>query len=81
MKLVKPNWYGFDHEKVNEMFGGELTFLNDFCVNGEYSPSAVYRAANPDLSKGHKRYMLLTKSNDQFYVRGMDEQEIRRFNT
>jgi|ERR1051325_2374008 hypothetical protein len=79
MKLVKPNWYGFDHAKVNQMFSGGLTFVNDFCVNGEYEPSAVYRAANPDTSKGHKRYMLLTKNNGQFYVRGMDEQQIEPF--
>ena len=79
MKLIKPNWYGFDHVKVNQQFGGQLTFVNDFCVNDEYAPSAVYRAANPDTSKGHKRYMLLTKSNGQFFVRGIDERQIELY--
>lgn len=79
MNLVKPNWYGFDHVKVDEMFKGNLTFVNDFCVNGEYEPCAVYRAANPDTIKGHKKYMLLSKNNGQFIVRGMDEQQIGLF--
>lgn len=79
MVLVKPNWYGFDHVKVDEMFKGGLTFVNDFCVNSEYKPSAIYRAATPDTSKGHKKYMLLTNTDSGFVVRGMDEQQIEQF--
>lgn len=79
MKLVKPNWYGFDHNQVDKHFSGGLTFVNDFCVNGEYAPCAVYRATNPDTSKGHKKYMLLSKNQGQFIVRGMDESTIGQF--
>jgi hypothetical protein len=79
MKLIKPNWYGFDHAEVNKQFGGDLSFCNDFCVNDEYNPSAVYFAANPDRTKGHKDYMLLSKNNDNFYVRGMTPTEIEKF--
>jgi hypothetical protein len=79
MKLVKTNWYGFDHAAVNKQFGGDLTFVNDFCVNGQYPPSAVYRAANPDRTKGHKDYMLLTKSGDQMWVSGMTPEEMEKF--
>jgi hypothetical protein len=79
MRIVKRNWYGFDHAAVNKQFSGNLTFLNDFCVNGEYSPSAVYIAATPDFSKGHKKYLLLTKSNGKFYVRGMSDEEMEPF--
>ncbi len=63
MKLQKKNWHGFKHDKVNERFLGDLTFINSFNVNDEYQPSSVYRAANPDTSKGHKEFMLMTSSS------------------
>lgn len=69
--LKHLNYYGFDHEKINKQFGGDLTYLGDTTVFGEYQPSAIYKAANPDRAKGHKDYMLLTKDGE-FYVRGME---------
>lgn len=79
MKLIKPNWYGFDHVKINEKFEGDLTFVNDFCVNGEYAPCAVYKAKKPNKKKGHKKYMLITKNGDSFIVRGMTSEEILKW--
>jgi hypothetical protein len=79
MTIVRPNWYGLDHDLVNKKFEGDLSFVNEFTVLGEYNPSVVYRAARPNKIKGHKKYVLLTKSNDQWYVRGMSPQKMRQF--
>jgi hypothetical protein len=79
MKLKLPNWYGFNHEAVAAEFKGDLTFVNEFCVKGEYSPVAVYHAANPDRTKGHKDYMLLQQQGDGGLVRGMTSEEIEKF--
>lgn len=80
-KYNGPNsyWYGFNHAKVNERFGGELTFCNEFCVRDEYKPVAVYKAANPDRSKGHKDYMLLQTTPEGGLVRGMTPEEIEPY--
>ncbi len=78
--VSKPNWYGFDHDAVNKRFDGDLTFVNDICVNGEYYPVAVYRAANPNVEKGHKKYMLLQTTNEGGgLVRGMSEEEMEKW--
>lgn len=79
MKIREVNWYGFNHEKVAQQFGGELTYLRTFCVNGEYQPVAVYLAKNPDLTKGHKKYMLLQTVEKKGLVRGMTEKEMAPF--
>lgn len=79
--VLKDPWYGFDHKKVAKKYRGGLTFLNEFCVKGEYNPVAVYLAKNPDVSKGHKRYMLLQKDPLQpgmGIVRGMTEEEMKK---
>jgi hypothetical protein len=57
VKLI--NWYGFDHEAVNKKYTGGLTFCNSFCIGKDYNPAAVYKCSKPDLSKGHKKYVLL----------------------
>ena len=78
IKVQKPNWYGFDHKKVDEMFEGGLTFLNEFCVKDEYHPVAVYKVAKPNKEKGHKEYLLLNGSPHNC-VRGMTKEEIEPF--
>ncbi len=82
MKLKVINYYGFDHALVNKRFSGDLTFINSFSVNSEYLPSAVYRAAKPDKSKGHKEFMLITKdfwsNSGSYVVRGMTKREISK---
>ena len=78
-KVLKRNYYGFNHEAVYKKFGGELSFVNDFCVHGEYKPVAVYKAKNPDRSKGHKDYMLLQTEQDKMWVRGLDKKEMQKF--
>jgi hypothetical protein len=59
MRILRPNWYGFDHAAVNEKFGGELTYFGDSCIGENYAPWAIYRAANPDRSKNHKDFMFV----------------------
>ncbi len=79
MKLSKPNWYGLDHSAVPTLFEGNPRHLNDFCVKGEYEPCAVYYVAKPNKRKKHKTYMLLSKVNGQFYVRGMSPREMNKY--
>ena len=75
-------WYKFSTEKVKERFSGELSYVNTFCLNGEDEPVAVYLAANPDRSKGHKDYVLLqisinpTSKKTEALVRGLDFQDM-----
>lgn len=76
---MNKNWYGFNHEEVNKNFTGGLTYLNDFCVNGEYAPVAVYKVKSPDKSKGHKKYLLLQTTDRGGLVRGMSPKEIKKF--
>lgn len=77
MKIkVAMSYYGFDHEQVKKHFDGEPEFVNEFCVNDEYAPVAVYRAKKVNRKKGHKKYLLLQtqKGPDgkrQILVRGM----------
>lgn len=78
-KGSKSYWYAFDHKAVAKKFSGGLTFCNEFCVNDEYKPVAVYHAANPDRSQGHKDYMLLQVTSEGGLVRGMTKEEIDPF--
>lgn len=78
-KVKQVSWYSFKHDEVAKRFGGDLTFCAEFCVNGEYSPVAVYKAKSPDKSKGHKKYMLLQLQNDSGLVRGMTQKEINKW--
>ncbi len=82
MRLKEVNYYGFKHDVVNKMFTGGLTYIRTFMIRGHHW--AVYRAANPDLSKGHKRYMMLGGQPDmghpeykmKYHVSGSTEQEM-----
>lgn len=84
-KLKVVSFYNFKHDEVAKRFGGNLSFCAEFCVNGEYSPVAVYKAKTPDKSKGHKKYMLLQLQqhdpNDppRGLVRGMNQKEINKW--
>lgn len=85
MKLKKVEYYGFDHKKVAETFEGQLSFVNEMCVNDEYKPVAVYRAAKPNRKKGHKDYMLLQIQTDiatgekSGLIRGMNADEMEKW--
>jgi len=82
--MIKINkglpYHGFDHQKVNEIFEGELTFVNEFCVYGEYYPVSVYRSSKPNRKKGHKKYLLLNGYVDgRVIVRGMSIREMKKW--
>lgn len=76
---MKINWYGFDHEGVNKKFTGGLTYCNDFCVNDEYSPCAIYSVKYPDREKDHKDFVLLQNIDKQLWIRGMDTKEMNKW--
>lgn len=75
---MKKNWYGFNHEAINKKFKGGLTYINDFCVNDEYQPVAVYKVDSPDRSLGHKDFLLIQidPHNGGGIIRGMNLDEI-----
>jgi hypothetical protein len=80
MKLVKPNLTGLNHDKLCEVLEGDVSFLNEFCVNGEYLPVAVFHSSNPDISKGHKEFILVRRDEyDKAIIRGMDKKTILPF--
>ena len=79
MKLFLCPYWGFNHENVVKQFEGDLTFVNEFCVNEEYLPVAVYRAAKPNRKKGHKKYMLLQLKGKQGLVRGMSAKDMEEW--
>jgi hypothetical protein len=80
MKIQLPNYHGLNHEAVKKKFEGEPEFVNEFCVKGEYVPSAVYRVEKPNKAKGHKKYLLITITMDgKAFVRGMSPQEIQQY--
>lgn len=77
----KFNWYGILHDQINNKFEGELEYCGTFCIKGNYNPSAVYKSKNPNHSKGHKKYMLLTKypyQKDLWAVSGMTPQAMKK---
>ncbi len=85
MRLKEVNYYGLNHEKINEKFSGDLTYIRTFSIRGHHW--AVYRAANPNLELGHKRYMMLGCTYDvpvdltedltrKWYVSGSTEQQM-----
>ena len=87
MKLIKRNYYGFDHKMVSEKFSGDLTYVNDFCLKGTnngYVTVAVYHAKSPDRSKGHKEFMLLYSvyepfmEKSQYYVSGRELDQMKK---
>lgn len=82
MKLKKRNYNGFNHEVVAKKFDGDVTYVNDFCLDIQgvgYTPCSVYRAANPDKSKGHKEFMVLFFTpNGQMYVSGRTRRELNK---
>jgi hypothetical protein len=79
MKTTGDNYYGFDHEAVSSVLKGNLSYLGTTTVFGEYRPVAIYRAANPDRSKGHKEFVLLQTEEGKLFVRGRELSEIEPF--
>ncbi len=83
MKYIveKVNWYGYNHETVDAIFEGELSFVNTFCVYEEYHPVSVYKAKKPNTEKGHKKYMLLQSDSSRGcgIIRGMTAIEMGKW--
>lgn len=79
MNVKECNYYGFDHKAVAEKFEGDLTYVGDMCLN-EGQTVAVYKAANPDRSKGHKEFMLLQylRGSNRGVVAGRELEEIQK---
>jgi len=79
MRLVKPDWFGIDYKALAASLEGSCTYLNTFCILGEYSPSAIFKCASPNKAKGHQKYVLLSKSAGQWFIRGMSAQQMAKF--
>lgn len=81
MKLRKRNYNGFIHEAVSKKLSGDLTYINDFCLDIKgvgYTTCSVYRAAKPDKSKGHKEFVVLFFAGRQMYVTGRSRYELNK---
>lgn len=82
LDLEKFNWYGFNHDAVQEMFEGDLTYVGTFCVKDNYLPVAVYHNAKPNRNKKHKDYLLLWleyeagRGVQRALVAGLDERDM-----
>lgn len=84
MKINKKdhNWYGFDTDKACEHFEGDLTYLNTFCVLGNYHPVAVFRNAKPNRKKQHKDFLFLytiadlVTKKETVMISGLDADEM-----
>lgn len=82
--LQESNWFGFDIDKCERHFEGELTFVGEFSVEfkDEWRPCAVFHNAKPNREKNHKDYLLLFKtiididSGSRIVVSGKDKHEI-----
>lgn len=77
--MVKHNYYGFDIDKVNQVLKADLVYCNDATVNNEYNPVSIFYTANPDVSKGHKNYVLIQQTENGGLIRGMTPDEIAPF--
>jgi len=73
------NYYGFDHNFVNEKFGGDLTYLGTLPIGNTKLPWALYLAKTPDREKGHKDIMMLMShgSKQGGQVSGRDISELK----
>lgn len=75
--IQKSPYYGLDHRMVNEKFAGDLTFVNEFQLKAYGPVVALYHAAKPNRSEGHKDYMYIARiSSDQMVVGGLTAKEL-----
>lgn len=87
MKINKKdhNWYGLHIYEVCKVFEGDLTYLNTFCIKGNYAPVAVFRNARPNRKKQHKDFMLLytvtdpVEQKEVLMISGMDADEMEEY--
>jgi len=80
MKLKKVDYIGLDHDAVNMKFEGGLTFINYFPIKTEndYFTAAVYKVDKPDKTKGHKKYLILGRQGDSFFVMGKELRDLNK---
>lgn len=76
---MKKNYYSFNHEAMNKNFPGGLTYVNDFCINGEYMPVAVYKVEKPNREKGHKDFLLIQTNENGGLIRGLNSSEMEKW--
>lgn len=83
--IKKTNWNGFDHSRIIQKFEGDLTYINEFDING--TTISIYKAANPNREKGHKDFMgLLKKYNlidnkpqSTAFVTGFSKEDMEKY--
>lgn len=78
-KLKIDSYYGLKHEKIERKYNA--VFCSEFCVYGEYQPVLVFKAKNPDVSKGHKKYIFFNylPESEVLIIRGMTPYEMKKW--
>lgn len=79
-KLKKQNYSGFKHKVAIKALSADK-FINYMSITNTYGRKqvcAVYYSSNPDLSKGHKPYPMLTNSNGQVFILGRELHELKK---
>lgn len=76
IKHKERTWYGFDHAAVKKKFSGNPEFIREFEI--ACRTWAVYFCDAPDLSKGHKPYMMLGSFLGVYHVSGRTVEEMEK---
>ena len=79
MKIRKHNYFGIDHVGVKKKFEGNPEYCNDIEIKGR--TWAVYSVKNPNRTKGHKDFLLLTIDRvvEGVIISGMDKTTIENY--
>lgn len=89
LTLKKVEWFSINHDRINDKFDGDLSFVNYINVGDDGDlVAAVYRAAKPNRKLGHKEFMLIWKRlafssetqevSHQYMVSGMELEQIKK---
>jgi len=68
----KYNYHGINFDEVCNTLEGDLNYIGTMSINEQKNPVSVFRNINPDRSKGHKDFVLISRFDDKIYIQGMD---------
>jgi hypothetical protein len=79
-KLKKINYSGFKHSVgikalKADKFINYMSITND---QGSKQLCAVYYSSNPDISKAHKEYPMLSRSGEKVYILARTKEELEK---
>ena len=76
--LKDENYWGFNHKEVCAKFEGHLSYVG-YMSTKSGGVFAVYKAAKPNLKKGHKKYCILYCLDGKTYINGQTEEQINEY--